>query len=194
VYTGLALAHSSFGPLLLGADFATGKVDVFDSTFKQLPADGLFQDLNLPQGYSPFNVSELGGNVYVTYAKVDPATHEETKKPGEGFVDVYTDSGAFIKRLISHGKLDAPWGVAIAPANFGVFSGDLLVGNFGNGAINAFDPTTGRSLGPLTDSSGKPIVIDGLWSLLVGNTAVAGPDSCCSPLARMTRRTVSWVS
>jgi len=177
VYTGLALAHTPFGPLLLGADFATGKVDVFDSTFTKLPVDGLFHDNNLPKGYSPFNVTELGGKVYVTYAKVDPATHMEVKKPGEGFVDVYTSYGAFIERLASHGVLDAPWGVAIAPANFGAFSGELLVGNFGNGSINAFNPNTGRLLGPLKDSSGKPIVIDGLWSLLVGNTAVGGPDS-----------------
>jgi uncharacterized protein (TIGR03118 family) len=176
-YTGLALAHSSFGPLLLGADFATGKVDVFDSTFTKLPVDGLFQDNNLPKGYAPFNAAELGGKVYVTYAKVDPATHEASKKPGEGFVDVYTNDGAFTKRLVSHGVLDAPWGVAIAPANFGAFSGDLLVGNFGNGSINAFNPQTGRFLGPVRDSSGKPIVIDGLWSLLVGNTAVGGPNS-----------------
>jgi uncharacterized protein (TIGR03118 family) len=177
MYTGLALAHSPSGPRLLAANFAAGKIDVFDSTFTQLPADGLFHDSHLPNGYSPFNVRELGGKVYVTYAQVDPTTQREVKKPGHGFVDVYTDSGAFIKRLISHGVLDAPWGVAIAPANFGRFSGDLLVGNFGNGSINAFNGETGRFVGPLTDSSGKPIVIDGLWSLLVGNTTVGGTDS-----------------
>ena len=176
-YTGLALVHSRFGPLLLGADFGTGKVDVFNSKFTQVPVHGLFRDNKLPKGYAPFNVAEVGGVVYVTYAKVDPATHEEVKKPGDGFVDVYTNSGAFIKRLASRGVLDAPWGVAIAPANFGTFSGDLLVGNFGNGSINVFQPRTGRFLGPLTNSSGKPIVIDGLWSLLVGNTVVGGPDS-----------------
>jgi len=177
VYTGLALAHSPSGPLLLGADFATGKVDVFDSTFTKLPADGLFQDNNLPEGYAPFNVTELGGKVYVTYAKVDPTTHREVKKPGDGFVDAYTTDGAFIQRLASHGLLDAPWGVAIAPANFGAFSGDLLVGNFGNGRISALNPQTGHFIGPVTDASGKPIVIDGLWALLVGNTAIGGPDS-----------------
>jgi uncharacterized protein (TIGR03118 family) len=176
-YTGLALAHSPFGPLLLGADFATGKVDVFDSTFTKLPVDELFHDSNLPKGYSPFNVTELGGKVYVTYAKVDPTTHIEVKKPGEGFVDVYTNDGAFLDRLASHGVLDAPWGVAIAPANFGTFSNDLLVGNFGNGRINAFDRQTGDLMGPVTDASGKPIVIDGLWALLVGNPAIGGPDS-----------------
>lgn len=176
-YTGLALSHSPFGPLLLGANFATGKVDVFDSTFSKLPVDGLFHDSNLPKGYSPFNVKELGGNVYVTYAKVDPATHMEVKKPGEGFVDVFTNYGSFVERFASHGVLDAPWGVAIAPANFGKFSNDLLVGNFGNGRINAFNPQTGHFIGPVTNASGKPIVIDGLWALLVGNTAVGGPDS-----------------
>ena len=176
-YTGLALAHSPFGPLLLGADFATGKVDVFDSTFTKLPVDGLFHDNNLPKGYSPFNVTELGGKVYVTYAKVDPATHMEVKKPGEGIVDVYTHYGSFIERLASHGVLDAPWGVAIAPANFGTFANDLLVGNFGNGRINAFNPQTGHFIGPVTNSSGKPVVIDGLWALLVGNTAIGGADS-----------------
>ena len=176
-YTGLALAHSASGPMLLGADFATGKIDVFDSTFTKLSSDGLFSDNNLPTGYAPFNVAELGGKVYVTYAKVDPTTHEAVKKPADGFVDVYTDSGAFIERLASHGVLDAPWGVTIAPANFGTFSGDLLVGNFGNGRINAFNPQTGELVGPVKDSSGKPIVIDGLWALLVGNPTIGGPDS-----------------
>jgi uncharacterized protein (TIGR03118 family) len=176
-YTGLGLAHSPFGPLVLGADFATGKIDVFNSTFTKLPVDGLFQDRNLPKGYAPFNVQELGGKVYVTYAKVDPTTHMEVKKPGEGVVDVYTTYGTLIKRLVSHGPLDAPWGVAIAPANFGKFSGDLLVGNFGNGRINVFDPATGRPRGALTDSSGRPITIDGLWALLVGNTTIGGTDS-----------------
>jgi uncharacterized protein (TIGR03118 family) len=176
-YTGLALAHSSFGPLLLGANFATGNVDVFDATFKQLPADGLFRDNSLPAGYAPFNVTELGDKVYVTYAKFDPATHRAAKKPGEGFVDVYTSDGSLVERLAGHGVLDAPWGIAIAPANFGALSGDLLIGNFGNGRINAFNPQTGHFIGPVTDSSGKPIAIDGLWALLVGNPAIGGPDS-----------------
>ncbi|GAA5201773.1 TIGR03118 family protein [Rugosimonospora acidiphila] len=176
-YTGLALAHSPFGPLLLGANLSSGKVDVYNSTFTRLSVDGLFQDRSVPRGYAPFNVQELGDKVYVTYAKVDPATHREVKKQGEGVVDVFTNYGTLIKRLVSHGPLDAPWGVAIAPASFGKFSGELLVGNFGNGRINVFDPATGRLRGSLTNSSGKPIAIDGLWALLVGNTAFAGTDS-----------------
>ncbi len=177
VYKGLGLAHSPFGPLLLAADFTGGVVDVFDSSFTKLDVPLLFHDPNLPKGYGPFNVTELGGKVYVTYAKIDPVTGDDVAGPGRGFVDVYTNYGALISRLVSHGALNSPWGLAIAPADFGRFSNDLLVGNFGNGRINVYDPTTGHFLGALSTSAGNPIVIDGLWALIVGDPAAGGTDS-----------------
>jgi uncharacterized protein (TIGR03118 family) len=176
-YKGLALDHSPFGPLLLAANFAAAKVDVFDSTFTPLPVDLLFRDPDLPKGYAPFNIAELAGQILVTYALVNPATGDDVAGQGHGFVDVFTTYGALVRRLVTRSPLDSPWGMAIAPANFGQFSGDLLVGNFGNGRINAFDPQTGRFLGALTDDQGDPIVIDGLWGLLVGDAAAGGPDA-----------------
>jgi uncharacterized protein (TIGR03118 family) len=176
-YKGLALAHSPFGPLLLGANFAAGRIDVFDSTFDRLNVPLLFHDPFLPLGYAPFNVAELGGRIYVTYAKVNPTTGDDVPGIGHGFIDVFTTYGAFVKRLVSRGVLDSPWGLAIAPAHFGTFAGDLLVGNFGNGWINVFNPSTGRFLGFLTDAHLRPIVIDGLWGLLVGDAAAGGPDA-----------------
>ena len=119
----------------------------------------------------------LAGQVYVAYAKVNPATGEDDTGLGHGVVDVYTSYGALVRRLVTGSALDSPWGLAIAPAQFGKFSNDLLVGNFGNGRINAFDPTTGRFLGALTDKHGRPIVIFGLWALLVGDNSSGGPNS-----------------
>lgn len=176
-YTGLALAHGAFGPLLLAANFAGGTVDVFDASFNQLDVPLLFHDPRLPTGYAPFNVTVLAGQVYVAYAKVNPATGEDDTGLGHGVVDVYTSYGALVRRLVTGSALDSPWGLAIAPAQFGKFSNDLLVGNFGNGRINAFDPTTGRFLGALTDKHGRPIVIFGLWALLVGDNSSGGPNS-----------------
>lgn len=177
-YTGLALAHSPFGPLLLGANFAGGTVDVYDATFKPLPVGLLFSDALLAKkGYAPFNVTELNGNVYVAYALRDPATGRDAPGKGHGFIDVFTSYGAFVKRLASGGVLNSPWGLAIAPASFGKFGSDLLVGNFGNGQIHAFDPATGKFVGTVQDSSGHAIVIDKLWGLLVGDVAAGGPNS-----------------
>jgi uncharacterized protein (TIGR03118 family) len=123
------------------------------------------------------STKRTGRKVYVAYAKVDPKTHRDDAGFGHGFVDVYTSYGVLEKRLVSAGVLNSPWGFAIAPATFGTFSNALLIGNFGNGWINAFDPASGRFLGALTDAKGKPIVIDKLWDLLVGDAAAGGPDS-----------------
>jgi uncharacterized protein (TIGR03118 family) len=175
IYKGLALAHSSSGPMLLAANFGANRIDVFDSTFSLVSSVGLFSDPTLPAGYAPFNVAEIGGQVFVTYAL--KGGEDDVAGPAHGFVDVYTTSGAFVKRFASHGVLNSPWGMTIAPANFGQFSGDLLIGNFGDGRIHAFDPNTGEVLGLLRGTSGKPLAIDGLWGLIVGDPSSGGVDS-----------------
>jgi uncharacterized protein (TIGR03118 family) len=171
VYKGLATAQASDGhTYLYAANFRSGRVEVYDSNFKpaELPG-GMFVDPRIPAGYAPFNVQELAGKLYVTYAEQDAALHDDVAGPGHGFVDVFTNDGALIKRLVSRGQLNSPWGLALAPAGFGRFGGDLLVGNFGNGHINVYNPDTGAGLGALRQANGQPIVIDGLWGLLFGN-------------------------
>jgi uncharacterized protein (TIGR03118 family) len=175
IYKGLALAHGPSGPMLLATNFGANRVDVFDSTFAPVSSDGLFSDPTLPAGYAPFNVAEIGGQIFVTYAL--KGGEDDIAGPAHGFVDVYTTSGAFVKRFASHGVLNSPWGITIAPANFGQFSGDLLIGNFGDGRIHAFDPNTGEVLGILRGTSGKPLAIDGLWGLIVGDPSSGGVDS-----------------
>ncbi|HEX6449504.1 MAG TPA: TIGR03118 family protein [Trebonia sp.] len=171
VYKGLAIAQASDGHTYLYAtNFRSGRVEVYDSNFKpvQLPG-GLFVDPRIPAGYAPFDVQELAGKLYVTYAKQDAALHDDVAGPGHGFVDVFTNDGAFVKRLVTRGQLNSPWGLALAPAGFGRFGGDLLVGNFGDGHINVYNPNTGADLGQLRQANGQPIVIDGLWALNFGN-------------------------
>jgi uncharacterized protein (TIGR03118 family) len=171
VYKGLAIAQASGGKTFLYAtNFRSGRVEAYDSTFKpvELPG-GLFVDPRLPAGYGPFGIAELNGKLYVTFAKQDATLHDDVAGPGHGFVDVFTNDGAFVRRLVTRGALDSPWGLATAPAGFGQFSGDLLVGNFGNGHINVYSPATGAHLGQLRRANGRPIVIDGLWGLQFGN-------------------------
>jgi uncharacterized protein (TIGR03118 family) len=171
VYKGLAIAQASDGHTYLYAtNFRSGRIEVYDSNFQsaQLPG-GLFTDPAIPAGYAPFNIQELAGKLYVTYAKQDAALHDDVAGQGHGFVDVFTNDGALIRRLVSHGQLNSPWGLALAPAGFGGFDGALLVGNFGDGHINAYNPGTGTHLGQLRGTGGHPIVIDGLWALRFGN-------------------------
>ena len=171
VYKGLAIATASDGhTYLYAANFRSGRVEVYDDTFTpvELPG-GLFVDPRIPAGYAPFNVQELGGQLYVSYAKQDGTLHDDVAGQGHGFVDVFTNDGAFVKRLVTRGVLNSPWGLAIAPEGFGRFGGALLVGNFGNGHINAFNPATGAREGQLRDPRGRPIVLDGLWGLRFGN-------------------------
>ena len=177
IYKGLALAHSPSGPMLLAANFHANRIDVFDGAFAQAPVTGMFTDPTLPAGYAPFNVAEIGGQVFVTYAKQDSDAEDDVAGPAHGFVDVYTTSGAFVKRFATHGVLNSPWGMTIAPANFGQFSSDLLIGNFGDGRIHAFDPNTGEVLGIVRGTSGAPLAIDGLWALMVGDAVAGGLNS-----------------
>jgi uncharacterized protein (TIGR03118 family) len=136
----------------------------------------MFRDPSLPAGYAPFNVAVIGGQVFVTYALRDADAHDDVAGPAHGFVDVYTSEGAFARRFATHGVLNSPWGMTIAPATFGQFAGDLLIGNFGDGRIHAY-PNTGEVLGILRGTNGAPVVIDGLWGLLVGDAVAGGPDA-----------------
>jgi uncharacterized protein (TIGR03118 family) len=174
---GIALASAGGSNFLYAADFAHGTVSVFDKNFAATTLTGSFTDPNLPTGYVPFNVQSLAGKLYVTYAfKTNAGDEDETTGAGLGVVDTYDTSGNFLSRVVSPGAaspLNAPWGLAVAPSNFGAYSNDLLVGNFGDGHINAFDPTTGQFLGAL-QSGGADIAIDGLWGLTFGNGVTAG--------------------
>jgi uncharacterized protein (TIGR03118 family) len=175
VYKGLALGSNASGDFLFATDFRGGAVDMFDNHFNLVST---FTDpAAAARGYAPFGIANFGGKLYVTFAKVNGARHDDVKGVGHGFVDIFDTSGHFLQRLISRGKLNSPWGLAMAPAGFGKFGGDLLVGNFGDGLINAYDPVTGHFRGQLTNRFGQPIVIDGLWGLDFGNNAMAGPAS-----------------
>ena len=168
-YTGLALSGDGTTHLLYATDFRNNRVDVFDGAFKPVMKPGAFVDRMLPRGYAPFGIQAIGGDVFVTYAKQDAAGDDEIAGPGFGFVDVYTADGELLDRLASRGVLNAPWGLTLAPMSFGDFGGAILVGNFGDGTINAFDPRNGRFLGTLRDHSQRRIHVDGLWGMAFGN-------------------------
>jgi uncharacterized protein (TIGR03118 family) len=179
VYTGLAIGQVSNGQggtttYLYAADFEHGKIDVYDGAFKPATLDGSFSDPNIPNSYSIFNIQNIGGKLYVTYAQQSHKEPDEETDRGSGFVDVFDTSGHLLQRLIEGNHLRAPWGVALAPADFGAFSNALIVGNFGDGQLHAFDPDSGKYLGEMKDENGKPIVIDGLWGITFGNGANGG--------------------
>jgi uncharacterized protein (TIGR03118 family) len=169
VYKGLALGANASGPLLYAANFNAGTVDVFDGKFAAATVTGGFKDAAIPAGFAPFNIANLGGKLYVSYAKQDSDKHDDVAGAGNGFVDVFDMDGTLQKHLISNGALNSPWGMTIAPATFGAFGGALLVGNFGDGWINAFDASAGTALGSLEDTHGNTIAIEGLWALIFGN-------------------------
>jgi uncharacterized protein (TIGR03118 family) len=177
IYKGLAIAGKGKDALLYAADFHNAKIDVFDESFAKVTAPGGFVDPNLPAGFAPFNVQELAGRIVVAYAKQDKDAEDEVAGDGLGYVDVFDTSGHLLRRLISQGKLNAPWGLVLAPRHFGQFSGDLLVGNFGDGAINAYDPRTGQFDGTLTNKDGNPIKVNGLWALRFGNGVFGTPTT-----------------
>ena len=177
VYKGLAIASAGGSNFIYAANFHRGTIDVFNGRFKQVHLDGRFEDRNIPDGFAPFNIQALAGQLYVTYAKQDDMRHDDVAGPGNGFVDVFDTSGHLMSRLVSHGDLNSPWGLALAPASFGVFAGDLLVGNFGDGAIHAYDPVTGAAKGQLMNTDNNPIQINGLWALRFGNGTFASPDT-----------------
>jgi uncharacterized protein (TIGR03118 family) len=160
------------------ADFRKGRVQVYDTSFHHVPmGEGRFDDNQLPEGYAPFNIQNIGGNLYVAFAKQDAEMHDEVDGNGFGYVDVFSPSGRLLQRL-EHGPwFNAPWGLALASSDFGLFSHDVLVGQFGSGEILAFNPVTGEFKGKLLNTSNQPIAIDGLWALAFGNGATAGPET-----------------
>jgi len=164
VYKGLAIARDTNGaPLIYAANFHAGVVDVFDGQFQYVSS---FTDSNLPPNFAPFNIRNIRGKLFVTFALQKlPDAEDDQAGPGNGYVDIFDTDGTLLRRFASEGVLNSPWGLAVAPRNFGKFSRALLVGNFGDGAINAFDLLTGKSLGPLTQPNGDPLVIPGLWAL-----------------------------
>jgi uncharacterized protein (TIGR03118 family) len=169
VYKGLALGTVNGATFLYATDLHNNKIDVFDTNFaKPAEMQGKFVDTTMPAGFVPFGIAALNGQLYVTYAQQDGAMHDEVTGAGLGYVDIFDFSGNFVSRFSSAGALNAPWGMALAPAGFGSFEGDLLIGNFGDGKINVFAPN-GSSLGAITVNNGQALTIPGLWSLVFGD-------------------------
>src|SRR6478735_1122268 len=174
-YKGLTLVSTPQGKFIYATSFRFGKVDVFDNHFNLVNS---FTDPTIPAGFAPFGIHNIGGNLYVTFAKQGPGKADDDGRPGNGFVDVFTPNGDLLQRLVSRGKLDSPWAVTLAPPTFGVFGGDILVGNFGKGRINAYDRTSGEFQGELKRPGGGPVAIDGLWGLrFAPATPGAGPNT-----------------
>ena len=180
IYKGLAIAQPTPGhPVLYAADFHNARVDIFNGAWQDVTPADAFVDPMLPAGYAPFGIQTIGSRVFVSYAKQDADAEDELAGQGRGFVDAYDLAGNLLERVAQHGQLDAPWGLALAPATFGRFAGDLLVGNFGDGQINAYEETASgfEHRGTLRDTSGQKLVIDGLWALEFGNAGSNGsPD------------------
>jgi uncharacterized protein (TIGR03118 family) len=190
IYKGLAIASTPAGDRLYATDFHNARVDVFDGSFGLVEDPGAFVDPTIPDGFAPFGIQSIGNAIFVTYAKQDEEAEDDVAGQGLGFVDMFDTNGALLGRVATRGRLNAPWGLAMAPATFGRFSGDLLIGNFGDGEINAYEPQPDGSfenVGRLRGTGNKPISIDGLWSIQFGHGApnngpvdtlffTAGPD------------------
>jgi uncharacterized protein (TIGR03118 family) len=178
VYKGLALGGSGGADFVYATNFRFGTVEMFNAQFQLVHSftdPALASDCPLPgQCFAPFGTQNIGGKLYVTYALQDAAKHDDVAGPGNGFIEVFDTQGHLLSRFASHGTLNSPWGIALAPSDFGQFSGDLLVGDFGDGRINAFDLQTGGFVGQLANKMGKPITINGLWGLAFGNDGQAG--------------------
>jgi uncharacterized protein (TIGR03118 family) len=174
VYKGLTIASTRHGTFLYASNFHDGTVDVFNSQFRLVHLRGDFRDRRLPAGYAPFGIQEIRGFIYVTYALQNAAKHDDVAGPGHGFIDIYTTNGFLVKRLVSRGDLNSPWGLAEAPDGFGPFGGRLLVGNFGDGLIHAYGLFSGRPHGALLDDKRQPIQIDDLWALKFGTATTGG--------------------
>jgi uncharacterized protein (TIGR03118 family) len=177
-YKGDALGTSTSGLTLYAANFNTGKVDLYNSNFGATTSGA---DPSMPSGFAPFNVTIINNQLYVAYA-MQKGDGDDLAGAGNGFIDIFSLDGVFQKELVMHGALNSPWGMTIAPDNFGDAKGKLLVGNFGDGKINIFDPSSGNYIGTLNDASGHAIVIDGLWSIVARNgiiyyTAGAGDEA-----------------
>jgi len=181
VYKGIAIASNGGANFLYLTDFRNNHVDVFNASFALVQS---FTDPGVPAGYAPFGIATIGGKLFVTFAKqLAPDNKDDEAGVGNGFVDVFNPDGTLVRRFASNGQLNAPWAVALAPAGFAAFAGDILIGNFGDGLIGAYDPNTGAFIDNLRNTSGNPIAIDGLWGLTFGPSAgstklyfAAGPN------------------
>ena len=171
MYKGLAIADTDDGPYLYAANFRHGTVDVYDQNFNLVKG---FSDPNVPRGFAPFNVQVLDGKLFVSFALQDDQKHDDVAGPGNGFVDEFDLNGNMLQRVASNGPLNSPWGLAIAPQGFGKLAGDLLVGNFGDGTINAYSLKNDHFMGKLLGSDGTPITIGDLWALTPGNGGSGG--------------------
>jgi uncharacterized protein (TIGR03118 family) len=180
IYKGLAIAQPAAGPMLYATDFHNARVDVFNGAWQLVTPPGAFVDPNLNHHYAPFGIQTIGSRVFVSYAKQDQAKEDEIAGQGRGFVDAYDLMGNFLGRVAQRGQLNAPWGLAVAPPSFGRFGGDLLVGNFGDGQINAYEEKDNGHFehrGTLKAADGNKLEIDGLWALEFGNVGNNGtPD------------------
>lgn len=178
VYKGLAIGTSNSQTFIYATNFRFGTVEMFNGSFQLTKSftDELLTHICVKrnQCFAPFGIQNIGGNLYVTFALQDAARHDDVAGPGHGVVDVFSTSGHLMRRLAFGFELNSPWGLALAPSNFGQFSNDLLVGNFGDGHINVFNPMSGRFLGQVENTMDKPIVISGLWALQFGNGQAAG--------------------
>src|SRR5579871_242349 len=177
VYKGLALGFSEAGAFLFATNFHTGTIDVFDSKFQPVSPQSGFKDPQIPAGYAPFGISAINGDLYVTYALQNSEKKDDAPGPGRGFINIFDTNGNLVKRFTSQGQLNSPWGMAWAPfEGFGAFDNALLVGNFGDGSVNAFDFDSGDFLGSVSDASGMPIQIPEIWALQFG-LGVTGTSS-----------------
>jgi uncharacterized protein (TIGR03118 family) len=176
VYKGLAFGTNINGNHIYATNFHAGTIEVFDNKFAPATTDGKFVDRHVPAGFAPFGIQNIDGDLWVTYAKQDADKHDDVGGPGAGFVDVFDTDGHLLRRFAERGALNSPWGLARAPYGFGQFSGDILVGNFKDGRINAFD-SHGNFRGALRRPNGHPVSIDGLWALEFGGGAKSSPES-----------------
>jgi uncharacterized protein (TIGR03118 family) len=169
IYKGLALAANGSANRLYATDFHNNRIDVYDAKFQKVDTAGGFADPNLPPRFAPFGIQNLNGDLYVTYALQDANAEDDQKGPGRGFVNVFDAEGHLLRRVASRIGLNAPWGIALAPADFGAASNRLRIGNFGDGTISTYDAATGLFMGALMMSEGKTVQIPGLWGLQFGN-------------------------
>ncbi len=174
-FASLPIPYGSSSTFMYVADFRKGRIQVYDPSFHHVSLlEESFRDEAIPHGYAPFNIQNIGGELYVAFAKQDGQKHDEVDGPGKGYVDVFSPFGFLLRRL-QHGPwLNGPWGLAMAPGDFGIYSHDLLVGQFGSGNIAVYDPVTGRFIDMLRDANNNPIAIDGLWGLSFGSGSATG--------------------
>ncbi|HEY6417405.1 MAG TPA: TIGR03118 family protein [Candidatus Binataceae bacterium] len=177
VYKGLAIGTNKDGDFIFATNFRAGTVEAYDNTFTLTALDGSFSDPKIPEGYAPFGIQNIGGSLYVTYAKQDKPKHDPVNGQGHGFVDVFDTEGNLLTRFAQHGQLNSPWGLVAAPSTFGRFANDILIGNFGDGRINAFKTKNGNFDGVLKDATRHEIVNGSLWALTFGGALNSSVDT-----------------